>query len=113
MGISREKDSTVADSKRNDASLNSINSSHIEPGSPHPDQAGALFWLKLSIVGIIALNLLFAFYALKSDRFVTQPSTSESDSGNGTPSESIKIHNEVENITVLESVDSARQNEIP
>lgn len=45
-----------------------------EPEEPKPD----LFRLKLAIGCIVILNLIFGFYALKSDRFVTQPQESDS-----------------------------------
>jgi hypothetical protein len=45
-----------------------------EPEEPKPD----LFRLKLVIGCIVILNLIFGFYALKSDRFVTQPQESDS-----------------------------------
>jgi hypothetical protein len=45
-----------------------------EPEEPMPD----LFRLKLVIGCIVILNLIFGFYALKSDRFVTQPQESDS-----------------------------------
>ncbi len=65
----------------------------IIPTAPVPDKGNAVdgsipsdsnnnssvFWLKLTIISIIALNLLFAFYALKSDRFVTQTNSPESE----------------------------------
>lgn len=45
-----------------------------EQEEPQPD----LFRLKLVIGCIVILNLIFGFYALKSDRFVTQPQESDS-----------------------------------
>jgi cytoskeletal protein RodZ len=53
---------------------NSQENCEKESEEPKPD----LFLLKLVITCMVILNLIFAFYAFKSDRFVTQPQKSDS-----------------------------------
>lgn len=113
MGISREKEKSGSDSILSPPSLGVTESSANGPKSPDLDQASAVFWLKFTIVGIIALNLLFAVYALKSDRFVTRTQSAESDPDSETSSEPAKSTEEKPDITPPGSTDANRTSETP
>lgn len=113
MGISREKETTGSDSTESPLSLDVPKNSEGVPNASDADTANTVFWLKLTIVCMIALNLLFAVYALKSDRFVTQPPTAESDSGNGTSSEPTESSQENLDNSPQEASDAPRTDPIP
>ena len=80
MNESRQK---IADQRSLNAELNTTtqdmdrDDGDKEQNEPKPD----LFRLKLVIFCMVILNLIFAFYALRSDRFVTQPHESDSEQG--------------------------------